>query len=196
MRRLITILVGAILIMGTGMMLMAQPGPAPLRGQRMANERFGLIRALHDQNLRAQLGVTDEQYAKLQTAFLNSSKTAIKSRADLKIKRLELASLMDADKVDHAQVDQKVSEISALQGALLKNQIQARLIVKETLTADQLNKLHEWRQTQLKRFGEERMQRRMGGMMQRPGRPGAGPQGPEAPRPPAPPKPDSPPDPL
>ncbi|MBZ5536224.1 MAG: periplasmic heavy metal sensor [Acidobacteriia bacterium] len=195
MRRLIVIFSGAILLVGMGMTLLAQPEPGPPHARRMVNQRLSLVRALRDQNLRAKLGVTDEQYAKLRTAFLNSSTTAIKNKADLKIKRLELASLMDADKVDHAQVDQKINEISALQGARLKNQIQTRLTVKETLTADQLNKLHEWGRAQMRRFGEERMERGMG-MMRRSGRPEVGPQGPQAPRPPAPPKPDNPSDPL
>ncbi|MBZ5552499.1 MAG: periplasmic heavy metal sensor [Acidobacteriia bacterium] len=191
MRRRIVIVLGAMLMLPMGLTLWAQPGPAPLRAKRIVNQHSGLVRALRDQNLRAKLGVTDEQYAKLRTAFLNSARTAIKNKADLRIKRLELASLMDADKVDHAQVDLKINEISALQGALLKNQIQTRLTVKETLTADQLNKLHEWRQAQMKRFGEERMQQRMG-MMRGSGRMGVGPRGPGAPPPSAPPKPDNP----
>lgn len=195
MKRLIIILMGAILVAGMEMVLLAQPGPARLRDQRMVNQHSNLVRVLRDPNLRAKLGITDEQYAKLRTAFLNSSKAAIKDKADLKIKRLELANLMDAEKVDHALVDQKVNEISALRGALLKNQIQARLTVKETLTADQLNKLHEWRQAQMKRFREERMQRGMG-MMPRPGRQGVGPQRPGEPQPPAAPKPDNPSNPL
>jgi Spy/CpxP family protein refolding chaperone len=153
-----------------------------VRAGHRFNRKSGLARVLRDPDLRTKLGITNEQYAKLQTAFLNSSKNAIRGKADLKIKRLELAQLMNEDKVDRAQVEQKVNEISALHASLLKNQIEARLAIRETLTADQLSKLREWRHTQGRGWMQERMQRRMGMMR----RPGMSPQRPPVPPPSAP----------
>ncbi|MDD5543144.1 MAG: periplasmic heavy metal sensor [Acidobacteriia bacterium] len=192
MKRIFTTAALMILILALAAPLMAQPGPAGNRPRHRANREFNLGRALNDQNLRTRLNITDEQVAKLKAAFLEAAKAGIKEHADLKIKRLELASLMSGDKVDHAQVNQKITEISALQASLLKNRIATQLAVKETLTADQLSKLKMWRQAQAHRFMQERMQQRMG-MMPRMGQPGQGPRGPRGPQaspaPAAPPKP-------
>jgi|GEM_PF-6545530 len=189
MRRFAGMVIAAMVLFGTGISTLAQPGPSREGPRWMGNRDFGLVRMLHDPSMRAKFGISDDQYTKLRSAFLDSSKAAIRGQADLKIKRLELANLMDADKVDRAQVDQKINEISALQGALMKNHIGTRLVVKETLTPDQLNKISEWRQSQARRFMEDRMQGRMG-MMQRQQRPGMRPQQPPPPeQPPAPSKP-------
>ncbi|MGB7624913.1 MAG: periplasmic heavy metal sensor [Terriglobia bacterium] len=174
MRRLILILMSMVFVVGMGTTLLAQPDPAPARPRRVVNRTHGLARILQNPDVRTKLGITNEQFAKLQTTFLNSSKNAIRGKADLKIKHIELTHLMNADKVDRAQVEQKIDEISALRSSLMKNQIDARLTFKETLTADQLNKLREWRESQRERLAKERMQRRMGMMR----RPGMGPQGP------------------
>jgi Spy/CpxP family protein refolding chaperone len=190
MRRLILILMSMVFVVGMGTTLLAQPGPAPARARRLGNQTPGLARILQNPSVREKLGITNEQFAKLQTVFLNSSKNAIRGKADLKIKHLELTHLMNADKVDRAQVEQKVDEISALRASLMKNQIEARLAVKETLSPDQLNKVREWRESQRGRLAQERMQRRMGMMR----RPGMGPQGPPPPPSSLPPKPSGQPD--
>lgn len=192
MKKLFTITAALVLTFVLAAPLLAQPGPAGNPPRHRANREFALGQALNDTNLRTRLNITDDQVAKLKAAFLEAAKAGIKNHADLKIKRLELASLMGADKVDHAQVNQKIAEITALQGSLLKNRIETQLTVKETLTADQLSKLKMWRHAQARRFMQERMQQRMG-MMPRMRQPGQGPQGPRGPQ--APPAPAAPPKP-
>lgn len=213
MRRFAGIFIAALLLLATGITTLAQPGPsregyqtnmiwytpdrtATLadpglsreRPRRMGHQDFGLVRMLHDPSLRTKFGITNEQYDKLKATFLDSSKAAIRDQADLKIKRLELANLMDGDKVDRAQVNQKIDELTASQAALMKSQIGTRLAVKEILTPDQLSKIREWRQSQARRFMENRTQRGMG-MMQGPQRPGMRRQSTPPQQPPAPPKP-------
>lgn len=190
MKRFLSFLVIATLVMVLTIPTLAQPGAKMARMQHRTDHQFGLGRMLHDPNFRTKLGITDEQYSKLRTAFLDSSKAAIQNHADLKIKRLELADLMSTEKVDRAQVNQKINEISALQTAIMKNQVETRLTVKETLTPDQLNKLQQWRQAQMRRFMQERTQPRMGRMWCPEGPAGRAPAAPPAPpQPPASPKP-------
>jgi Spy/CpxP family protein refolding chaperone len=201
MKRYLAVLMGAILLLVMVVFALAQEGPAMPRPGRQMQRHFGLGKALQNKEYRTKLGVTDEQYAKLEAAFLNSAKTAIRTRADLEIKRMELGSLMKADNVDRAQVLQKVNEITALQGALMKTHIEGMMTLKETLTPEQLEKLKQLRQGQARRGMGQRMQGRMGGGPGQPGMwprgqqqpgmgPGGPPQGPQAPkRPQAPPKP-------
>lgn len=183
MKRYVAILISAVLMLMFAVNLAAQPRPGADRIKKMAERHLGLGPLIHNPEFRTKLGISDEQYNKLQTGFMNSAKTAIKNRADLQIKRLELANLMNADKPDRAQINQKINEISALQTAQMKNHVDTRLLVKETLTSDQLNKYQQWRQEQTRRFLEQRQPR--GGMM-RGGRPGMEPRGPTPPPPPKP----------
>lgn len=191
MKRFVAVLLGVVLVIGMTLILAAQPGPGPQRGQRgmnRAGRQFGMGRMIQNPEFRSKLGITEEQYGKLQTGFLNALKAAIKNRADLQIKRLELASLMDADKPDRAQINQKINEISALQTAQMKNHIDTRLLVKETLTAEQWTKFHEWQQGQARQMLQRRQERM--GMMRGGEGPGRGPRAPRPPQPPPPPKPD------
>jgi Spy/CpxP family protein refolding chaperone len=200
MKRFLAVLMGAILTLVMVVPALAQEGPAMARPGRQMQRHFGIGKALQNKEYRTKLGVTDEQYATLEAAFLNSQKTAIKTRADLQIKRIELGSLMKTDKMDRAQVFQKVNEIAALQGAMMKTHIEEMMTVKETLTPEQLEKLKQLRHGQARRNMGQRMQGRMGGGprqhgmwprgQQQPGMGPGGPQGPQAPeRPQAPPKP-------
>lgn len=188
MKRLSKYFIALAVVVAMSIPMLAQRGPGMQHAKQRFGRHFGLARMLHDPTLRATLSVTDEQYAKLKTAFESSAKAAIKDQADLKIKRLELASLMDSDKVDRDQVDKKIGEISALQTALMKTHIETQLAVKETLTPDQLAKFHQWRQSEVRHWMEQGMRMRMG-RMQRPDAPRMGPQGPRPPMPPPPPKP-------
>ncbi len=191
MKRLYQLSMMLIFVVAMSTMSLAQPPQMRNGFRRTGNRQFRLLRLLHDKDVRAKLGVTDEQAVKLEAAFMNSAKTSIKDGADLRIQRLELENLMTAAHVDRAQVDQKINEISALQTALMKNRIDTQLTVKETLTPDQLTKIREWRMTQARRFMRQRMQMRPGMMMRRNGPgmgPGMGPRGPQTP-PPTPPNP-------
>ncbi len=183
----ITVVAG-LLTLGTTMVWAQGPGAMREMPRRGGGE-FGMTGGLRDPNVRSKLGITDEQYSKLQSAFFNATKARIKDQADLKIKRLELANLMMADKVDRTQVNAKINEIAALQSSLLRNRIETQIVVKETLTPDQLAKLHEWRQSQMREHMQERMR---GRMLERGQGRGMGP-GPNAPRPPQPQQPPAPP---
>lgn len=184
MKRFVVFLLGIALVVGMTLTVAAQPGPN--RDVNRAARQPGLGRMIQNPEFRTKLGITDEQHGKLQTGFMNAAKAGIKNRADLQIKRLELTSLMNADKPDRAQINQKINEISALRTAQMKNQIDTRLLVKETLTAEQWTKLHEFRQAQARQLLERRQGRMEMGM--RDNRPGMGPRGPRPPQPPPPPQ--------
>jgi Spy/CpxP family protein refolding chaperone len=125
---------------------------------------FGLGRALSDPAIRQQVGITDEQFAKIRQQESDFRKAAIRGRADLQVKRIDLKDLLSADKPDRAAIDSKLQEISAAQLALAKSAVDYRLDLRDAITPAQRDKLRQ--------ALKDRWQQRGGGG---PGRPG-GPQ--------------------
>ncbi|MGA9938208.1 MAG: periplasmic heavy metal sensor [Candidatus Acidiferrales bacterium] len=128
-------------------------------GQR----EFGLTRALRDPAIRQQVGITDDQFAKIRQQESDFRKTEIRDRADLQVKRIDLKDLLSADKPDRAAIDSKLQDISASQLALEKAGVDFRLDMRDAITPAQRDKLRQ--------AMKDRWQDRSGG----PGRP-RGPQ--------------------
>jgi len=126
--------------------------------------------------LQEELGLTEEQRNKLHQQFLEGRKAAVKNRADLQIKRMELAELMRADNPDRAQIDRKLRELADLRYAMEKSRVDQHLGLLQTLTPEQRTKLKQFRE------------RGFGRGPQGPGGPGPGPRRPQRPSPPQPPQ--------
>ena len=62
------------------------------RGFGMGQREFGSVGALRDPDIRKQVGITDEQFAKIRGQDSDFSKTEIRDRADLQVKRIDLRS--------------------------------------------------------------------------------------------------------
>jgi Spy/CpxP family protein refolding chaperone len=103
----------------------------------------GLLRALRDPDIRKQVGVTDDQFAKIRQMGSDFRKTQIRNRADLQIKRIDLRDLLSADKPDRAAIDSKLQEISAAQLAVEKAAVGYRLDLRDTITPAQRDKLRQ-----------------------------------------------------
>jgi len=95
--------------------------------------------------MKDDLGLSDEQVAKLKALKSESEKQAIRTKADLKIERIELHDLLSKDKVDVKGVDTKVEKMGALQTKMHKAHIHARLDAQKILTPEQLKQLREMR---------------------------------------------------
>lgn len=116
---------------------MRRPTPRRFERGRQAFEFF--------LGLREKLGLTDEQVDKLKAIKLEHGKVAIKTRAELKIKELELRELMQATESDEFAIKTKVKEIEELRTQLMMNRINGRLEARKVLTEKQLKKLKELR---------------------------------------------------
>ena len=112
--------------------------------------------------LREQLGLTDDQVKQLHALRIEGAKNAIRSRADVEVKRLELRELLQADEPDRAAIDQKLRELSDARYTAQKQRIDQRLAMRDILTPEQRSKLKELR-GKFRRGGEP---------MRRPGGPG------------------------
>lgn len=120
------------------------------RGNRMGGRgfgrgarEFGLARLLENPSIRQQVGITAEQAAKIHQQESDFRKTEIRDRADLDVKRIDLADLLAADKPDRTAIDSKLQEISASQLALQKSAIDYRLTMRDALSPAQREKLRQ-----------------------------------------------------
>jgi Spy/CpxP family protein refolding chaperone len=105
---------------------------------------FGVVLAAHSGlSRREALGLQKEQVEKLRSVRLAARKDAIRTRSEIRIKRLELRELMQAGTVDRKAIDQKVTELLDLHGKAVRARVEARLQAREILTPEQREKLRD-----------------------------------------------------
>ncbi len=105
--------------------------------------REGLLRLLRDPNVQKQLNITEEQHKKLEDIVYSSEKSAIQDNATLRLRRLELRHLMQADNPDRAAIDKKIQEISQVEAGLMKIRTNGLLDARAVLTKEQRDKIRE-----------------------------------------------------
>jgi len=113
------------------------------RGFGRKRGEFGLAHLLNDPAIREKLGITAEQVGAIRKQESDFRKAEIRDRADLEVKRVDLKDLLEADKPDRAAIDSKLQEISNARLALEKSAIHYRLAMREAITPEQRQKLHE-----------------------------------------------------
>ena len=118
-------------------------GQRGMRGFERGRGEMGLARLLNNPAIREKLGITAEQIGAIRKQESDFRKTEIRDRADLEVKRVDLRDLLQADKPDRAAIDSKLQEISNARLALEKAAIHFRLAMKEAITPEQREKLHQ-----------------------------------------------------
>jgi len=114
-----------------------------MRGFGRERGEFGLARLLNDPAIREKLGITAEQVGAIRKQESDFRKTEIRDRADLAVKRVDLRDLLEAEKPDRAAVDSKLQEISTARLALEKSAIHYHLAMREAITPEQRQELHQ-----------------------------------------------------
>jgi len=113
------------------------------RGFGRGQGEFGLARLFKDPAIREKLGITAEQVGAIRKQESDFRKSEIRERADLEVKRVDLKDLLEAEKPDRAAIDSKLQEISTARLALEKSAIHYRLTMREAITPEQREKLHQ-----------------------------------------------------
>lgn len=131
-----------------------QPGLMPDQPEPQGQGRGMMQRR---QAIKADLGLTDVQKADIQKARETARRERLRKTTDLRIARLDLRSLLRAEKVDERAVAAKLAEAQAAQGALLKLRVDSVLAMKKILTPEQQKKMAELRAG----YGKQRMGQRM-----------------------------------
>ncbi len=125
--------VGAVVVAGAALVANAQPGP----GRGMGRHGDGPKPAV----LERQLGLSDEQSAKLQSLRQEERKQSIRRRAEMQVARMELDEALGAATIDEKAVNAKVETLTQLQAAALKARVDHRLAVARLLTPEQRAKM-------------------------------------------------------
>jgi Spy/CpxP family protein refolding chaperone len=144
-------------------------------GRRGFGGGAGMLRMAENPMVRKALGLTDEQVGKLHKIGVDAEKSAVQTRAQMEMNRIELRELMRGENPDQSAIMAKIDEGSALRAKMEKARVQTMLEAKAVLTPEQRAKV----KTFMENRGAGGMGR--GGMMQRrgggPGRPQGHPGG-------------------
>jgi Spy/CpxP family protein refolding chaperone len=101
------------------------------------------MRALHDPQIRQQVGISDEEASKLEQDVTNFRKANIQDRANLEIARIDLQNLLAAETPDQAAVDSKLQEVGAAQLALEKAAVDFAVTLKTEIPQAQRDKIRQ-----------------------------------------------------
>jgi len=152
---------------GDGQMRPGAPEGGPMQGAMQRR-----------QAAKAELGLTDVQQADLRKAKESARRDRLRKSTDLKIARMDLQSLLRAEKVDEKAVAAKLAEAQAAEGALMKLRVDTVLAVKRILTPEQQKKLAQMRGERGRQGMGQRMKMRGMKMMNKmQGMNGRGPMG-------------------
>ncbi|ETW95318.1 MAG: hypothetical protein ETSY1_31135 [Candidatus Entotheonella factor] len=136
-KRAITITLVIGLLMGTGVLTYALADDWGRRGHGMHGGRKFGHGIMH--MLRA-LDLSDDQKEQVSSALMKARKTAIVSRAQLRVARMELHEALLQDSVDEAALGKLKEQIQTLQGDLLDNRISVQQSISSVLTPEQRKK--------------------------------------------------------
>jgi Spy/CpxP family protein refolding chaperone len=102
---------------------------------------------------REKLGLSTEQVRNLERLRNDFEKESIRKEADIRVAKIDLHDLLDAQPVDMTKVEAKVREIERLRADLRFARIRTVQKSKEQLSVDQRKKLDELlSESQLTRF--------------------------------------------
>ncbi len=116
--------------MGRGMRMGRMGGPGPMAVWK-------------NKELLQKAGISPEQAQKMRDMHFQSQRERIKSGSEMKLKQLEMAELMDADKPDDGKILAKAKEISALREKIFLSGVQQGLATKKLITPEQEQKLKD-----------------------------------------------------
>lgn len=126
----------------------------------------------HLERLAQQLDLTDEQEARVRSLLLTHMKDAIRARADIDVKKLDLRELLQADTVDLAKVKALLQAIASQKVDLHLARITLGQEINKLLNPEQQQKFRSMR-LHMMRGGRDMMGRGgmqgQGGMMGRGG---------------------------
>ena len=133
----------------------AEPRPGPMRGEHQT--RAGAVHdfvghALH-RLLRHQkdLGLSQEQRAKIKAIATDYTKTRIREEADLKLAEVDVRTLVHNEKADLAAIETAMKKSESTRTALRLDGVKALRAAAAVLTSEQVEK---WRAIRMERHGE------------------------------------------
>ena len=87
--------------------------------------------------MKDELGLKEDQIKAIQPLETDYRKNAIKSRADIRVAMIDLASLLDQKSTDRNAISAKIDEISGIRKQMMTYRVDTLLKLKEILTPEQ-----------------------------------------------------------
>ena len=106
--------------------------------------------------MKDDIGLTEDQVAKIEKLGEMHHESLIKRNADIKVLELKFNSYLKEEKVNRAKLEKMIREIAILRTDLQVEQINHLLDLRELLTTEQLAKIDELK----KKMRRRRMDRR------------------------------------
>jgi len=95
----------------------------------------------HMLGMKKELGLTDDQTAKLKSMKTEQEKRSINDRAAIEILEVELRDLLSEETVDIKAVDAKIDKIGVLKAKMHKDRVHLMVDSKKVLTPEQREKM-------------------------------------------------------
>jgi Spy/CpxP family protein refolding chaperone len=120
--------------------IIAHPGCGEGKGERPeSGEMFRM------KDFREEIGLSDQQLAKIEEMKYQRRLSAIDLRASLEKERLEMEKLMADAKFDRNKIFKQAEKVAELEKQMTLARIQGRLDMMELLTAEQRDKIKDMR---------------------------------------------------
>ncbi len=141
-----------IMILVLGTLSQAQDGKR-LRPNLLNNLRFGLYMAENNLfearlilHMKNEIGLTAEQEQKIENLMLANEEKAIRSGSEIKVLELKFASLLKGNRISRREMEKLAREIGTMRTDLQVNHLNYLLDVRDTLTAEQIQKLEKMKE--------------------------------------------------
>jgi Spy/CpxP family protein refolding chaperone len=118
-----------------------------------------------------EIGLSDEQVAKLKTMELDLDKARIRAEADIQVVEREAQALIQDEKSSLGAIEAKLKQSESLQTALRMTAIKTKRDAMALLTPEQRDKEKAEHEKMMKMMGEHRMKEMHEGMPGGPGHP-------------------------
>lgn len=140
----------------------AQPANQPMKhgNQRQMPDHVAMMQ---------KLNLTEDQQAQIRKMHVDFQKKQIQNQAKIRLARLDLAQLVQADKPDRSAIEKAVRDISSFETDTKLARVDEMLSIRNVLTPDQLK---IWKEQRMNRRGMMRGEMMRGRMMMRRGGPG------------------------
>jgi len=146
MRKAASMALAVAIIIGSTAAAIGQGGPAPGRRGNMEMQGQMMEQLLTNPKVAEKLGLEQAQVETLRTKMYDLQVKQIKLDADMKLASLKQAKALMAEEVDEKEMIAIVEELGNVRTELAKLQMERLLLVKKTLTPEQMAKIKALRQ--------------------------------------------------
>lgn len=160
MTKKVTLLIAAVLMVMVGSLALQAEARRP---DMMKHSRFGIRMA--EKNMiparmllqhKDELGLSDQQVAKIEGMQTKFQEAHIRGQADIKVKQLKLRNYLKSDKIDRKKLEQMIRDVAALKTDMQIDRMHYMLDVKSVLTAEQLKKIDQFKKQRRQQWFKNR----------------------------------------